>query len=148
MTERTTSPYRAAARGSGRSKRLRRGRGRHRHPAAAPRLAPHTPLSPVTIANAHADVAIVLAAPKSSIAGLVVDETGAPIADVAVRVRAEAASGAPIAFEPTSRQAVALTDANGHFSIDRLADGNYAVLATARDGSERRMEPVAAGTQD
>ena len=90
-----------------------------------------------------------LAAPKSSIAGIVVDDAGAPIADVAVRVHAEAASRRRRSrSRPTSPQAVALTDANGHFSIEHLADGNYAVLATARDGSERRVEPVAAGTQD
>lgn len=111
------------------------------------KLVPITPIPRVTIANAHAEVAIVLAAPTSSIAGLVVDDAGGPIADVAVRVRAEAGTG-DAGFDQTSRLALALTDVNGHFTIDRLADGNYTVLASARDGSERRIEHVAAGTQD
>jgi hypothetical protein len=96
----------------------------------------------------HADVAIVLAAPKSSIAGIVVDDAGAPVADVAVRVRPAAAHGEDFIFDGTSHLALALTDAQGHFSIDHIADGNYAVLASARDGGERRVEPVAAGTHD
>jgi hypothetical protein len=111
-------------------------------------LEPSTPILPVTIASGHGEVAIVLAALTSSIAGMVVDDAGAPLADVAVRVRAEPAHGEAVVFDEASRLAVALTDANGHFSIDHLADGNYAVLATARDGSERRQEPVAAGTRD
>ena len=107
-----------------------------------------TPVPPVTLTGAPANIAIVLAAPKSSIAGTVVDDAGAPVADVAVRVRAEAAHGEDLVFDETSPLALALTDAQGHFSIDHLADGNYTVLAFARDGSERRVEPIAAGTRD
>ena len=78
----------------------------------------------------------------------VVDDAGAPVPDVAVRVRAEAAHGEDFVFDETSPLALSLTDVNGHFSIDHLADGNYAVLASARDGSERRIEPIAAGSHD
>ncbi len=112
------------------------------------KLAPLTPVPPVKIVNGHAEVSIVLASPKSSIAGIVVDDAGAPLADVAVRVRAEAADAENLRFDETSPLAVALTDVNGHFSIEHLADGDYAVLASARDGSEGRLEHVAAGTRD
>ncbi|MEP6864946.1 MAG: sigma-70 family RNA polymerase sigma factor [Deltaproteobacteria bacterium] len=112
------------------------------------KLEPVTPVPPVTLVAGRADVAFVLAVPKSSIAGIVVDDAGAPVPDVAVRVRAEAAHGEDFVFDETSPLALSLTDVNGHFSIDHLADGNYAVLASARDGSERRIEPIAAGTRD
>ena len=116
--------------------------------AGGQKLEPAVPLPPATLVHGHADVAIVLAAPKSSIAGVVVDDAGAPVADVAVRVRAEAAHGEALSFDETSPLALTLTDIQGHFSIEHLADGAYAVLAFARDGSERRLEPVAAGTHD
>lgn len=116
--------------------------------AGGQKLEPVTPVSAVTLVHGRGEVAIVLAAPKSSIAGTVVDELGAPVADVAVRVRPEAAHGGDMVFDETNPLALTLTDVNGHFSIDHLADGAYAVLAFARDGSERRLEPVAAGTHD
>jgi len=115
---------------------------------AGQKLEPVTRVPPVSLVSGNAEVSIVLAAPKSSIAGIVVDDAGAPVADVAVRVRAEAAHGEEFVFDETSPLALALTDTQGHFSIDHLADGNYAVLAFARDGSERRVEAVAAGTRD
>jgi RNA polymerase sigma-70 factor (ECF subfamily) len=116
--------------------------------AGGQRLEPVTPVSPVTLVHGRGEVAIVLAAPKSSIEGTVVDELGAPVADVAVRVRAEAAHGGDLVFDDTNPRALTLTDVDGHFSIDHLAEGAYAVLASARDGGECRLEPVAAGTHD
>ncbi|HEY6039554.1 MAG TPA: sigma-70 family RNA polymerase sigma factor, partial [Kofleriaceae bacterium] len=112
------------------------------------KLVPVTPIPPVKIVNAKAEVAIVLGSPKSSIAGTVVDDAGAPLADVAVRVRAEAVPGESSRFDDNSPLALALTDVSGHFSIQHLADGNYTVLASARDGGDGRVEHVAAGTQD
>ena len=112
------------------------------------KLEPLTPIAPVDIVGGHATVSVVLASLKSSIAGTVVDDTGAPLPDVAVRVQPETGQRGPQSFDRTSPLAVALTDPNGHFTIDHLADGNYGVLATARDGSERRVDHVAAGTHD
>jgi RNA polymerase sigma-70 factor (ECF subfamily) len=116
--------------------------------AGGQKLEPAVPLPPATLVHGRAEVAIMLAAPKSSISGVVVDDAGAPVADVAVRVRAEAAHGEALSFDETSPLALTLTDIQGHFSIEHLADGAYAVLAFARDGSERRLEPVTAGTHD
>ncbi|MEO8843633.1 MAG: sigma-70 family RNA polymerase sigma factor, partial [Kofleriaceae bacterium] len=45
------------------------------------KLEPITPIPPVKIVDAHAEISIVLASPKSSIAGIVVDDAGAPLAD-------------------------------------------------------------------
>jgi len=112
------------------------------------KLRPVTPVPPVKLVDAHADVAIELAAPHSSIAGIVVDDAGAPVADVAVRVRPAVAHGEGLVFEGTSSLTLTLTDEQGHFSIEHLAAGDYEVLASARDGGERRLESVAAGTHD
>ncbi|HET9989463.1 MAG TPA: carboxypeptidase regulatory-like domain-containing protein [Kofleriaceae bacterium] len=108
-------------------------------------LEPTTPIPPVKIVDGHAEISIVLASPKSSIAGIVVDDAGAPLADVAVRVRAEAARPR---FDDNSPLALALTDGDGHFSIEHLADGNYTVIAAARDGGDGQLAHVAAGTHD
>jgi len=112
------------------------------------KLVPLTPVPPVAIVQAKASVSIVLASPRSAIAGIVVDDAGAALADVAVRVRAEALPGDNFRFDDNSPLALALTDVNGHFSIEHLAEGNYTVLATARDGGDGRVEHVAAGTRD
>ena len=89
-------------------------------------LAPLTPVPPVAILDAHAEISIVLASPKSSIAGIVVDDAGAPLADVAVRARAEAAHGEPPRFDETSPLAVALT------AVVRLQHAAGELLVAAR----------------
>ena len=43
---------------------------------------------------------------------------------------------------------VAVSDATGHFSIQRLAAGSYQVLATARDGASKTVLSVTAGTRN
>ncbi|MFT3700677.1 MAG: sigma-70 family RNA polymerase sigma factor [Kofleriaceae bacterium] len=104
-------------------------------------IKPVSPVPHVTIVKGNATpIAIVLAAPDKQIAGNVVDDTGAPVPDAAVKVTADKyfANGLD----------VAVTDANGHFAIQRLAPGTYQISATARDGSARVMPGITAGTKD
>jgi RNA polymerase sigma factor (sigma-70 family) len=103
-------------------------------------IPPTSPLPRVTLVKGQATQPIVLAAPDQEIAGTVVDDAGAPVPDVAVRVSAGKYF--------SDHADVVVSDANGHFAIQHLASGNYGVLATARDGASSRVDSVAAGTRD
>jgi RNA polymerase sigma factor (sigma-70 family) len=103
-------------------------------------IKPVSPLPHVTLVKGEATLAIVLAAPEGQIAGTVVDDTGAPVPDAAVRVT----TGTHF----SDNLDVAVTDASGHFAIQRLAPGTYQISATARDGSSRIVPGVTAGTKD
>ncbi len=103
-------------------------------------VSPVTPLPRVTLVKGKATLDIVLAAPDQAIEGVVVDDVGAPMPDASVRVTAEQY------FSSLSN--VAVSDASGHFSVQRLAAGSYQVLATARDGASKTMASVTAGTRN
>ena len=103
-------------------------------------IPPLSPIPRVTLVHAQATQAITLAAPDQQIAGTVVDDAGAPLADVAIHVSAMKYFG--------SSADVAVTDSTGHFAVQRLAPGNYAVFASARDGASNKLDSVAAGTKD
>ena len=103
-------------------------------------VTPVSPLPRVTLVKAKAALDIVLAAPDQAIEGIVIDDTGAPMPDAFVRVTA--------GQDFSSLSNVAVSDANGHFAIPRLAAGSYQVLATARDGASKTVTPVTAGTRN
>jgi hypothetical protein len=104
-----------------------------------------SPKGLVPIGAGRSDIVVVTQAATLAIAGTIVDPSGAPVADVVVRAQPSNKTGAR-----TFQQDVGVTvsDASGHFEVTRLAPGAFAVLATARDGGERIVEPIAAGTRD
>jgi len=103
-------------------------------------VSPVAPLPRVTLVKSKAALDIVLAAPDQAIEGVIVDDAGLPMPDASVRVTAEQY------FSNLSD--VAVSDATGHFSIQRLAAGSYQVLATARDGASKTVPSVTAGTRN
>ncbi len=103
------------------------------------KIAPDSPLPRVTLAKGQATLPIVVASPDQEIAGLIVDDVGAPVPDASIRASAEAYS--------SSSAEVAVADSSGRFAIHRLAAGSYRVLATARDGASKTVNATA-GTRD
>ena len=78
-----------------------------------------------------------------SIAGRVVDDNGAPAADVHVEAIGRAGGAFPGAMLPSIR-----ADASGAFEIPDLARGVYMLHAHAGDGSEAEVLDIPAGTRD
>ena len=84
---------------------------------------------------------------RLSIAGRVVDQHGAPVADA--RVAAEVnASRVEMRHGRLSHPASATTDVEGRFSIGDLSAGLYGVRARSSTGEEAIAEGVAAGRKD
>ena len=79
----------------------------------------------------------------TAIAGTVVDETGAPVADAHVR-----AWGDGLAHYPWSPALATVTDAAGRFELSGLAPGGYAVIAELLDGSRATTATIDGGTTD
>ena len=75
---------------------------------------------------------------RFSIAGTVVDDTGAALADV--RVEAATGGDATMGFPST------ISDTTGHFEIANLGSGAYDLDARAADGGDGELRGVAAGT--
>lgn len=111
------------------------------------RLEPLTPRSDVEVGDGRVDIQLAVVMPRQSIAGTVMDAHGAPIADALVRVDSLDRLGARL-LSTRDLTSKAVTDDAGHFEVTRLAPGDYSVLAMGRDGSERTVAPVAAGTRD
>ena len=102
---------------------------------------------PITLADGASEVTgVVLAVrlDRLSIAGRVVDESGAPVPDA--RVAAEMMSpGVPTRFGRWFHQASTVTDVDGRFSIGELSAGAYALQARSSAGAESVLDGVAAG---
>ncbi len=86
------------------------------------------------------DVVIAIKHETLAIAGRVVDDTGAPVADVHVE-----AIGAGFGGNPSMLPSVR-ADVDGAFVIRDLARGPYTLHAHAGDGSEVELADIAAGT--
>lgn len=112
------------------------------------KISPLAPIAPVTLGPKDTKtLTITVAAPRLSIAGTVSDPHGAPVVDAIVRIVADDRIGAPDMSEgqPSS---LTLTDEAGRFTLNKLAPGDYTLVATARDGSDVVKRPVAAGARD
>jgi RNA polymerase sigma-70 factor (ECF subfamily) len=110
-------------------------------------LAPVVPLAPVALGPKETKaLTITVAAPTLSISGSVTDPNGAPVVDATVRLVA-LDHGAPV-IDARMPSALGLSDEAGGFALKRLAPGDYAIVATARDGSAVVKSPVAAGARD
>jgi hypothetical protein len=79
-----------------------------------------------------------------SIAGHVVDESGAPIADALVKAIAMPPKGTPT-FNSWLKLPSTFTDGEGAFTLSRLAAGTYAVGAHSADGGDGAVMNVTAG---
>ena len=102
---------------------------------------------PITLADGDSEVTgVVLAVrlDRLSIAGRVVDQSGAPVPDA--RVAAEMMSpGVATRFGRWFHQASTVTDVDGRFSIGELSAGAYALQARSSVGAESVIDGVAAG---
>jgi RNA polymerase sigma-70 factor (ECF subfamily) len=105
---------------------------------------------PVTLANGTSEVTdLVLAVrlDRLSIAGRVVDESGAPVPDA--RVAADMVqSGVEPRFGRWRLHSSSTTDTDGQFSIGDLSAGTYAVQARSNSGAEAIARGVVAGRED
>ncbi|HUS27900.1 MAG TPA: carboxypeptidase regulatory-like domain-containing protein [Kofleriaceae bacterium] len=90
----------------------------------------------VTIAIDHA---------QQTISGRVIDDTGAPVVDVIVKAM-PTGEAAP-QFNSWLRLPMTSTDADGSFTLNELAPGQYALEAHAADGGEGMVTGVAAGAK-
>jgi large repetitive protein len=97
---------------------------------------------PIEVSRDGATTGITLAIrdERLEIRGVVVDEAGVAVADAYVQT---VTRGRGLFTLPSE-----MTDASGHFTIQNLAPGDYAIVAHAADGSEGLVTKVAAGTAD
>ena len=117
-----------------------------------------TPLKPasgtefplVTLADrdsAVTGIVLVVRIDRLSIAGMVVDGNGAPVSDI--RVVAELVEGnAEPRFFQGVQAPVGITDGDGHFTIDDLLAGTYALRARSAAGVETTVVGVRTGRTD
>jgi len=84
---------------------------------------------------------------RLAIAGTVVDELGAGVADARVDVVAEPRDGAAV-FYSWVRAPLTLSSESGTFTIPDLAAGTYTVRARGADSSEALAAGVTAGVRD
>ncbi|MEJ7597034.1 MAG: carboxypeptidase regulatory-like domain-containing protein [Kofleriaceae bacterium] len=84
-----------------------------------------------------------------SIAGVVVDEKGAPVPEVSVNVFPDMLKGASLDMAAIGAMSSAITDGAGAFSVNGLPDGPYKVWAArANSGREWGQHGVAAKSGD
>jgi RNA polymerase sigma factor (sigma-70 family) len=112
--------------------------------------APGAELPLVTLADADSEITnlvIKVQLDRLSIAGAVVDTSGAPVADARV-VATMVQAGEEPRFFRWVHHAAAVTDVEGRFSIADLSDGTYAVQARSPAGAEATATGVRAGRAD
>lgn len=104
----------------------------------------------ITLADSNTEInGVVLAVrlDRLTIAGRVVDEDGAPVADA--RVAAEMMTpGVEPHFWRWYQQQSTVTDVDGRFAIPDLSAGTYAVQARTSTGGEAIATGIAAGRED
>jgi hypothetical protein len=109
-------------------------------------LEPTAPLAVTLGPNETKRVAIAVSAPRLSITGTVNDAHGAPVVDAIIRLVAKQLGQAN--YDARLPSSVTITDDAGHFTLARLAPGDYTIVATAQDGSEVIVPTVVAGSRD
>lgn len=108
--------------------------------AFAPAGGEHWPNVDVPKNGVAAGVRLAIKYERLAIGGNVVDDVGAPVADV--HVEAISIGRMPSSMDFPS----AMSDASGRFTIDNLARGSYNLHAHAADGSETEVLNIATGT--
>jgi protocatechuate 3,4-dioxygenase beta subunit len=112
------------------------------------------PGTPVTVvAGEVVEVDLVVETQDGTISGRVVDADGGPVADAFIDHSRESDSAAAAAgrsrqsvrWGSWGRQAI-LTDTDGAFTLDELADGNYTIRAYRKGGGEAIIEGIAVGS--
>lgn len=81
------------------------------------------------------------------ISGRVVEPSGAPVADAKVRA-ASTEGGKPPTFNPWTPLPMAVSDAQGAFTIEGLPSGTWGLQARSPEGGEAVVMDVAAGAKD
>ncbi len=104
----------------------------------APATGDHFDTIKVPKSGAIGGVVLAIKDERLAIRGSVVDDTGAPIADV--HIEAAGPGDQTMDFPST------LSDASGHFELGNLARGKYRLVAHAADGSEGELAEVASGS--
>jgi protocatechuate 3,4-dioxygenase beta subunit len=110
--------------------------------------APGTTYPDVAVADGATKIeGITLAIDRQSmsIAGVVVDATGAPVVDA--QVKAGISDGGDAQFAGWRRLPTTATDSDGGFVLNDLLPGTYSVHARSSDGGEGIATDIAAGTR-
>jgi hypothetical protein len=82
------------------------------------------------------------------IEGRVIDAAGRPVTDAFLEYGpSEGGSGGPPRYAGSGRAPI-VTDTDGRFSIDGLAEGAYALRAQRKGGGEANLDPVKSGARD
>jgi protocatechuate 3,4-dioxygenase beta subunit len=105
------------------------------------------------VAHEVAELTLTVEPLDGRIRGVVVDESGAPIADAFIDV--ERMSDSAGASRAVARHSVrwswtrkpVLTDADGRFALDGLPDGRFILRGNRKGGGEGLLEDVALGSQ-
>jgi RNA polymerase sigma-70 factor (ECF subfamily) len=115
---------------------------------AGPRaLEPVAPLAPIVLGPKETKtISIAVNAPTLKISGTVSDPHGRPVVDALVHL--VVADNHPGPMVDPGSGSLAVTDDAGHFTLSKLAAGDYMIIASARDGSEVTTPPIAAGSHD
>lgn len=109
--------------------------------------APGTELPIVELAGGDSEVTGVVIAVQLddlSIAGRVIDSSGAPVPDARVAAT-PIRDGAPPRFFRWVHYAATTTDVDGRFAIDELSAGSHALQARSPAGAETTVEGIRAG---
>jgi protocatechuate 3,4-dioxygenase beta subunit len=112
----------------------------------APDVIDDAQVAKVTVtAPGHVHVTVKAAARNGTIEGHVTDGSGKPVTDAFID-SAPASSGVP--RYGSAGGAPVVTDTEGHFTIESLADGTYNLRAYRKGGGETTVEQVKVGTRD
>ena len=113
-------------------------------PTFFPSTSDQASAEPITLGAAQTSESLVITmvgAPAFQVSGMVVDESGKPVANAMVRLGQEDASGRTMfMMQPWSQ---ARTDAGGRFSLSSVTPGAYTLLAVAPEVTS--IAPAAAG---
>jgi RNA polymerase sigma-70 factor (ECF subfamily) len=93
-------------------------------------------------------VRVAIAYERLTIAGRVIDDDGAPLADARITALPAASEGPPPRFHSWARLPTTYADDDGAFVLRDLVTGTYALQARGVAGGEAIVPSIAAGAQD